>query len=391
MKNIKNIKISQLKQISIIESKDIKKIKECLNQILYVPDIRLKPRIIEELIIYLKSKFSVKGSKIKVFLAYHASNICGFVISEIHPSYLSRNRRSATFGWLHAKNFNVCKLLLENCEIFARENNIKLIRGNINFPKGLGGIGIQEMGFDEQMLYGVPFNDPNSKIIEYLEQLGYHRDVEYVCMEVTHKNWTKGKRLDKNIKIRYLTFEDLFKRKEEINAIARNAFYSIVPDSSGENRFNEVMKIFDQIPLSHYILPDKFDLSNYSDQPEFLEAWMSCNLEKVNSFVHMAFDRKTDELVGIIFCLPDLYQLWLDQPITRVNVDTVMVKKNYNGKGIFSSLNNIGQLTGNMYGITYYEGTGIWMVNKDAIRTVLPHGRINRRFYVWQKRLKNLY
>lgn len=374
--------------VEIIDSTDRKEIREALYHILFVPSDSLKPHIIDEIISYLERAFLIRSHSIKVFIAYSGLKVVGYVSAEIHPGYTSRNRKCATFGWLHAANFEVCRLLLDACQQFARNHSIRLIRGNVNFPKAIGGIGMQESGFEEQILYGVAFSDPESQIPQYLEKLGYKRDAEYVCMEVTHNTWEMGKQLDKNIKIRYLTHKELRDRKEELNAMARNVFYSVLPDAFGEDRFEEVMELFEQVPQSHYKLPDTFNPYKISQQSEFLEAWESCNLEKVNTFVHIAFTRDTDKLVGAIFCLPDKYQLLQNEPITRVNVDTVMVKKGFGGKGIFSSLNNIGQLTGNINGVTYYEGTGIWMVNEDAVRTILPHGRINRRFFVWQKRLK---
>lgn len=385
---VEQVQISDHERIQVIESTDMDEIKTALIQILYVPNTQLKPYIIDEIMEYLTFTFSNHSDTIKVFIAYRGVEVCGYITVEIHPGYTSRNRKSATFGWLHANNFEICKLLIEACEKFAREHNMKLIRGNLNFPKAIGGMGIQEFGFDEQMLYGVPFNDPDSKITKYLEKLGYIRDGEYVCMEVTKNSWEMGKALDKSIKIRYLTAEELKNRREQILSMITNAFVGFLPDSSGDNKYDEVLDLFAQVPKSHYILPKDFDPSSFSEQPEFLEAWESCDLEKVNTFVHIAFDRKTDEAVGIIFCLPDKYELLQNKPVTRVNVDTVVVRKGYGGKGIFSTLNNIGQLTGNMNGVTYYEGTGIWMVNEDAVRAILPHGRINRRFFVWQKRLK---
>ncbi|MFX1395317.1 MAG: hypothetical protein ACFFAH_17395, partial [Promethearchaeota archaeon] len=89
-----------------------------------------------------------------------------------------------------------------------------------------------------------------------------------------------------------------------------------------------------------------------------------------------------------ILSIPDLYELWLDQPITRDNVDTAMIKTEYKGRGIFSALNNIGQLSCNLNGVKYYEGTGIWLINQDAINAVMPHCKTNKKFVVVQKRLK---
>ncbi|GAH92013.1 unnamed protein product, partial [marine sediment metagenome] len=64
-----------------------------------------------------------------------------------------------TFGWLHAKDFRSCELLMNECENFVRENKLRKIRGPINFPKIIGGIGYQIEGFEAPMLNGVAFND----------------------------------------------------------------------------------------------------------------------------------------------------------------------------------------------------------------------------------------
>ena len=101
----------------------------------------------------------------------------------------------------------------------------------------------------------------------------------------------------------------------------------------------------------------------------------------------MAFNKTTGELVGILLGLPDLYEAWTGKPITRCNVDTAMVKKGYFGKGIFSALNNIGQLTCNLFGVDYFEGTGIWSNNSRAIDTIFPHCEPIRKHYVLQKRM----
>ena len=206
-------------------------------------------------------------------------------------------------------------------------------------------------------------------------------------MEVTQNQWDKGKKVDKDVGLGYLTLNDVIERKEEFLEIAKNAFYAIVPDAC-TGRFDEIMDIYKQVPDSHYKLNENFDPRTYSTQPELLEAWETCNLEKVLAFLHLAFDKKTKKIVGAIFCLPDLYELWLSKPITRAIVDTAMVKKEYKGKGIFSALNNMGRLTGNINGIYYFEGTGIWLVNEDAINAVMPHCRTNRKFVVVQKRIK---
>ena len=172
MKMELSVELRRSDSIKIKESNDIKEIRNVLDELLYVPDTRLKPRITNELINYLNTKFLDENYKIKVFIAYNNLEICGFVISQIHPTYTSYGRKCGTFGWLNVKNFETCKKLIERCEIFTRNQGLRKIRGNINFPKGLGGIGIQASGFEQQMMYGVAFSNPKTNLIEFLEKLG---------------------------------------------------------------------------------------------------------------------------------------------------------------------------------------------------------------------------
>lgn len=375
----------------IRDSNDLEEIKQALDVNLYVPDIRLKPKIIEELLNYFNSKFSKRDYKIKIFIAYNGSVPCGFVSCEINPLYKSYNRKCATFGWLNANSYEVCKDLMNACENFVRKNNIRIIRGNINFPKGLGGIGIQEVGFNERMMYGVAFNDPKSSILDYLEKLKYKRSAEYLCAEVTQDEWDKGREIPNDIQLTHLSLKELIKKKDQILGIASDAFSVAFPDyTGGSYRYDEMMKIYSKVPDIHYRLDDNFDPSEFSTIQEFIESWESHNLEKVNTWVHVAINKETKEIIGIIFTLPDLYQLWLNEPITRANVDTAMVKKGYTGRGIFSILNNFGQKTGKINGIKYYEGTSILITNTDAINTIMPHCKMNRKFVVVQKRIKKI-
>ena len=376
-----------LGRIKVIESTDLREIKEALEDKLYVPDNRIQSIVIEELLSFLDSKFLTPEYRLKVFIAYLESEICGFVICQIDPYYTSYSRKCGTFGWLHADNLEICKILLKQCEIFVKDYRIRKIRGNINFPKNLGGIGIQSMGFEEEMLYGVAYNDPNSQVFDYLECLGYRKESEYTCVYVTQKSWSKGKRIDKDIEFRYVSMKELYDYVDEIRNLANSSFHEILPDSSGRNRIFEFFEAFQKIPKSFYNIINGFNPKTHSDVPQFIETWETCDLEKTEPFAPMAFDKNTGELVGILLGLPDLFEAWAGRPITRCNVDTAMVKKGYFGKGIFSALNNIGQLTCNLHGVDYFEGTTIWSNNSRAIDTIFPHCKPLRKHYVLQKRL----
>ncbi len=375
--------------LKIKESVEVEEIKFALDKLLYVPDFQLKEKIITELCTYLASKFSDPDYKLKVFIAYAGLEVCGFVITQIHPTYTSYSRKCGTFGWLNAEDFVICQELIRNCERFVKKNKIRKLRGNINFPKHLGGIGFQTMGFEAPMMCGIAFNDPKSKIRQFLERLGYNNNAEYSCVHVTDSSWEKGqKKLDENIRLTYLSIEQMFERKEEILDIIRGSFQVLLPDSSGgDTGFNEILEFYKQIPDSFYKLPDDFDPYQFSKRKEYREAWDSCDLEKVVTWAPFAFDKNTDLMVGVIFSIPNLYQLWLNEPLTHTNVDTAMVHKNYARKGIFSNLNNIGQITLSFNGINYVEGTTIWSNNEKAVAAIFPHSKHRRKHVVYQKRI----
>jgi len=369
----------------IHETRDLEEITTALESILEIPNEKLRPKIITKIEKHLKEKFLDPTYKISVYIAYTNLSIVGFVIVQIDPYYTSYGKKCATFGWLRAKSFEVCRKLMKACENFTRENGYRKLRGPINFPKGLGGIGGQVEGYNERLIYGVAFNPPN--IVDYLSQLKYKRDAEYICVHVTKRIWKKGKKFDKSVRLGYLHLDEIIHRKEEIMAIVSDAFNFILPDHSGTDRFEEFMSQYALVPKTHYKLPPNFNPEDFSDIPEFIEGWESCNLENVVTWAPLAFDRKTGEIVGAIFSLPDIYQLWLDEPITRDNVDTVFIKSSHRGKGIFSALHNFGQFACRFNGVDYFEGTCIWNKNEQAVQSIFPHSKPLRKHIVFQKRL----
>lgn len=372
--------------IEIVEVSNLNEIKYALETVLDAPDKRLESKIIAAIVEYLRIKIIDDSYKIKVFIAYDKFEVVGFVIAQINPEYLSYGKPCATFGWLRANSKEVCEQLLSDCEKFARENGFRKIRGPINYPKGLGGIGAQVGGFEEQMLYGVAFNPP--KIPEYLDEIGYKRDAEYINVYVDTKTWNKGNLIDKSIKLRHLSLEEIIAREKEIMSIASGAFSFMLPDHSGVRKFKEAMNQYAQIPKEHFKKPENFNISDWTDVLEFVEDWEESDIVNTMTWAHFALDRETNDIVGAIFCLPDLYELWLDKPITRANVDTVFTKPGYQGKGIFSSLHNIGQISGNLTGVNYFEGTSIWNKNEKAVKSIFPHTSPFRKFYVFQKRIR---
>ncbi|NVM43820.1 MAG: hypothetical protein HWN79_02795 [Candidatus Lokiarchaeota archaeon] len=375
-------------EVSVTNTGDLSEIQRVLTELLYVPDDKLKLVVVLELLDYFKEKFSQKDYKINFFYTKQNGNITGFVVSQIDKEYRSYGMKCPTFGWLTSKDFLSCKLLMGECEDFVRKHKFRKIRGPINFPKISGGIGYQTEGFEAPMLNGVAFNEPSSKVLEYLQELGYKKDAKYSCVEVVESNWNKGNNLDDDIVLKFLHPHEIRELRSQILTLAQNSFYSVLADApGGQSRFEEMMDSYDLVFGNRFVIKDNFDPRSISSIPEFIEAWESCDLNKIVPCCPLAYDRTNGELVGIIMALPNLFQLWSKEPLTHLNVDTVIINKEYAGRGIFSSLQNVGQITSRLHGFEYVEGTTIYANNDRAISTIFPHSTPLRTHYVVQKRI----
>jgi len=381
----------QHKEIScfkVFESQNISEIEEALNSTLYVPEAPLKPRIIFEILHYLKLKFELKKYPINSYIATNENGICGMVICQLDPHYTSYSRKCGTFGWLNAESLEVCEELMRHCAIFVRKNKVRKLRGPINCPKSLGGIGHQVEGFEWPMLYGVAYTDPTSRILDYLVRLGYIKESQYSCVRVDQAAWANGKKVDKDIRLELVDIEGFVSHKEEILNLGKDSFHEILPDASGrQERFDEFVYAYSEVPKANHLLPEGFDFYEHSDNPHFIETWENCDIERIIPIAPLAFDRHTGELVGALLGLPDIFEAWLGKKITRANADTAMVRKDYTNKGIFSAMNNVGQQTARFLGWKYFEGTSIWSNNSHAIDTIFPHCTPIRKHYIVQKRV----
>ena len=324
-----------------------------------------------------------------MFLATRNGANVGFVFCQIDQDFRSYGMPCPTFGWLHAQNFEACKALMKECEKFVRANKFRKLRGPINYPKKVGGIGFQTEGFGCPMMSGVAFNDPGSNVLVYLKELGYKIDAKYSCVDAFVKEWEKGKDLGEDIAIRFLPLDEIKALKGQVLDLAQQSFYSVLADSSGgKDRFEEVMDIFYQASKKVKIVNPEFDPQTYADMPGFLDTWNAADLDNIVSTSIFAFDKNSGKLVGLLIAQPNLYQLWSGETLTHMNIDTVIIKKEYAGKGIFSALHNIGKtLSSAVYGYNYFEGTTIWANNDRAIKAIFPHSSPLRTHFVVQKRI----
>ncbi len=341
-------------------------------------------------VFYDKVEFDVMGVIYRektLFVASQNNRPTGFVSCQIDEEYRSYGMPCPTFGWLSAPNLETCRALMNECENFVRENKMKKLRGPINYPKCIGGIGIQTEGFEAPMMSGIAFGDPESNILEYLQELGYKKDSKYSCVKTFLKRWTKGKNLDEQIVVRFLPLAEIKDLTDQIMGLASQSLYSVLADApGGQTRFDEFMNAYAQT-IGFLKVPSEKVPQEFADISGFQETWESCDLKKIVPMAAFGFDRKTGELVGVIMCQPNLYQQWNGEPLTHMNVDTAMVKKEYTGRGVFSALHNVGKFLSSTFGFSYYEGTTIWANNDRAIKTIFPHGVPVRTHYVVQKRL----
>ena len=236
---------------------------------------------------------------------------------------------------------------------------------------------------------GVAFNDPGSNVLAYIEALGYKPDAKYSCVDAFVKVWEKGKELDEDIVLRFLPLSEIRTLKSQILSLAQQSFYSVLADApGGKHRFEEMMDAYYQAGKKIKITNPDFDPQIYAEMPGFLDTWNAADLDNIVPTSIYAFDKNSGELVGILMAQPNLYQLWAEEPLTHMNVDTVIIKKEYAGKGIFSALHNVGKsLSAAVYGYNYFEGTTIWANNDRAIKAIFPHSSPLRTHFVVQKRI----
>jgi len=395
---IQKIEKKEYKSISVRSVTNLTEIEHALNTTLDLQVDELKSEIIKRHIEYLDSKFNIPNYRIRVFVAYSSGKPCGYVVSDLNPEYKSYGRKCGTFGWLYANNFEACRGLIKRCELYVKESKLRKIRGPINFPKNEMGFGLQTEGIGEQILYGVSQPSPNSRLLSYLQDLNYKIESEYTCLRVDEVSWKKGNKLNKGLKLCCLPVDILEEKLDEIVDLAKDSFSAILPDTSGGGTKNieNLIELATSLPKSHFGFQEDPNLyTRYKNIPEFVEAWKETDLENMVTMFPMVFERSTNKLIGMLIGVPDYYQYWQGEYVSRINVHTAMVRRGYNGKGVFSSLNNFGQTTNrSLRGTTYFEGTAVWtknssgVNNEDAVSSIFPHCTSIRKHVVFEKRVK---
>jgi hypothetical protein len=246
------------------------------------------------------------------------------------------------------------------------------------------------MGYDAPLMSGVPFNSAEMKEFHFLKELGYELESEYSCVEVIQRSWDKGDNLHKDIELKFLPPDKLRALKSELMGLARNSFYSVLADAPGGScRMDEIFDSYDELMsyLKAMQPPLEIDPEVFFKIPRFIEIFKASDPIEAVPCCLVAFDKNTGEVAGTIMAIPNLFQIWKGERLTEINVDTAMIKKEYAGRGIFSAINNVGQLMCRYRGADYFEGTTIWNNNDRAIKTIFPHCTLKRKHVIFQKRL----
>ncbi|MBD3212412.1 MAG: hypothetical protein GF311_07375 [Candidatus Lokiarchaeota archaeon] len=377
------------KNNKVIESKDLTQIEHAFNKLLYIPEDILKPRIIEEIIKYLNTNLREETYPLKIFITQKSNEITGIVIAQIHPDYRSYGRKCGSFGWLSCLDIDSCEVLMNSCEKFMKENKIRRLRGPINYPKLVGGIGYQIDGFERCMLTGVSYNNTNLREVAFLKQLGYKLESHYWSVEVLSDYWKKGRTIPKRLLVKFPTINELKSFKSEILKLANSSFNAIMADATGgSERLDEMISLFEQTQKLYNHNIDKINeivISKLSNNSAFLKLLQNQDFSKNLPWVTLIFTKETHILVGAGFLLPNIFQHWKEEDITEANGDTVMIHPEFVGKGIFSLGQNIGRVALKLVGINYIEGTQLWANNEHAVEVMFPHCKPVRKHVVLQK------
>ncbi len=323
------------------------------------------PAVRAELAQYLHAR--VANNTGALFAAYDPAGKCvGRMEVELHPGYNTRGKPCATFGWLDGASGEVVNALLAAAAAWAtalpppQEGSGKrwnLLRGPISFPKHLGGIGCQKDGFAEPRMYTVPTNRP--ELGAWIISAGFTEDAPYACVDVTGTPvWDSAPGELPGFTLSTLSAEEWRQREGEVVDLGVAAFGDFLPDTVG-GRFPQMLAATASVSDPFYSWPAALNSEG--------------------------------RLAGYILALPNVWDAWDGNPVVGLDVDTVVISPKYRGCGIFSAIHNKGVADTRAHmGIRYYEGTSIWLANEDAVKSIFPHGRINRRHVVYQKRLKKM-
>lgn len=116
--------------------------------------------------------------------AWQSGRMVGRIAGIINNRYIEKwGNKYARFGWFDfIEDFEVAKALLQTVEEWARSRGLSGVHGPLGFTD-LDREGLLVEGFEERGTFATNYNHPY--YAEYLERLGYSKDVDWIEFLVT--------------------------------------------------------------------------------------------------------------------------------------------------------------------------------------------------------------
>ena len=291
-----------------------------------------------------------------VFMMSNENNkTIGSIYCELTPQHISKGKQIPIFGWLHADRKEIAEKLLSHVEKFAKDHGHEEIRGPLNMPK-MFGWGAQVDYYECSMYWETPHNRP--EIPKWIEECGYTPDTEYITLGLT--NLLEVDNPYPELEIISYPIEDLFANQdmmEKMQKLIERNFSGFLPDvSTDTRRFGEMGKLLRE--------------TGYGED-----------------FYILAIDKNTQDLVGFIVEVPNIFEQWAGKPLKNVVVDTVIVDEKYRGAYFFFFLFNEIYKKLAPKGVDGVVSGLIWSKNIPAMKTFIKIGKKIQKTVVFQKSL----
>ena len=236
-------------------------------------------------------------------------------------------------------------------------HNGNRLRGPINHPKFFGGWGVSVEPQDQSFL--VNNTHTSSKVGVMLENAGYRSDTEYISV-IQHPTIPKSKSEYPNIEFVNRSIVEMISDTNlmsKIQTLMQNEFSRFLPDFSTGGEFQ-------------HIITELLEIGNGED------------------FVTIAMDINTDAIAGMIINIPNLFDIWSGHRSKSVDVNTVIIAKDYRGLDFFHYLYYEAARKATARGIDNKIGTCIWSENVAAIKSFGQFSDQIQQYRVYTKNLK---
>jgi len=254
------------------------------------------------------------------------------VFNTFSPEKQRWNQAYMRFGWLDfVDDPAVCAALLGKVEEWARENGCSAVHGPLGFTD-MDQAGMLVEGFDEPSTMATIYN--HAYYPQYLEQLGYVKDTDWVEYEITVPSKPDP---------RIAKLAEIILRRENLRLIKFGSKKELLPYVKKLFAlFNESYRnLYGYIPLNEQQVQD-YTRQNFDFiRPEFVPVVLNAADEMVAFGVTMpSLTRAMQKAGGSLFPFGFIYLLRALQKNDRADLYLIAVKPEYQGKGVNAVLIN---------------------------------------------------